>query len=144
METSPDTGVTPLTEHECWRLLETADVGRLALVIASEPEIFPINFVVDGHSLVFRTAEGTKLFGINASPRVALEADGYDAGSGEAWSVIAKGMAEQLEHFPDIYAAEELPLFPWQSGTKQWFVRIGHATLTGVRFPVAARGQRED
>ncbi|HEY3005191.1 MAG TPA: pyridoxamine 5'-phosphate oxidase family protein, partial [Kribbellaceae bacterium] len=73
METSPDSGVTSLTEDECWRRLETADVGRLAVVIAGEPEIFPINFVVDGHSLVFRTAEGTKLFGITASPRVALE-----------------------------------------------------------------------
>ncbi len=113
------------------------------MVIAGEPEIFPINFVVDGHSLVFRTAEGTKLFGITASPRVALESDGYDVGSGEAWSVVVKGMAEQLDRFPDIYAAEELPLFPWQAGTKQWFVRIGRTTLTGVRFPVV-RDPRED
>ncbi len=143
METSPDSGVTSLNEDECWRLLETADVGRLAVVIAGEPEIFPINFVVDGHSLVFRTAEGTKLFGITASPRVALESDGYDVGSGEAWSVVVKGMAEQLDRFPDIYAAEELPLFPWQAGTKQWFVRIGRTTLTGVRFPVV-RDPRED
>lgn len=143
MEPPLDSGVTVLTTDECWRLLASADVGRLAVVIAGEPEIFPINFVVDGQSLVFRTAEGTKLFGITASPRVALEADGYDAHSGEAWSVVCKGMAERLERFPDIYAAEELPLFPWQAGTKQWFVRIGRATLTGVRFTVA-RGPRDD
>jgi nitroimidazol reductase NimA-like FMN-containing flavoprotein (pyridoxamine 5'-phosphate oxidase superfamily) len=135
--------ISSLNEDACWRLLETADVGRLALAVAGEPEIFPINFVVDGRSLVFRTAEGTKLFGITASPRVALECDGYEAATGEAWSVVAKGIAERLEHFPDIYAAEELALFPWQPGTKQWFVRIGHATLTGVRFKVV-RGPRED
>jgi hypothetical protein len=143
METSSESGITFLTEDACWRLLETADVGRLALAIAGEPEIFPINFVVDGRSLVFRTAEGTKLFGVTASPLVALECDGYEDDTGEAWSVVAKGTAERLEHFPDIYAAEELPLFPWQPGTKQWFVRIGPTTLTGVRFKVV-RGPRED
>ena len=115
----------------------------MAVVLAGEPEIFPVNYVVDGRTVVFRTAEGTKLFGLTVSPRVAFESDGYRPESGEAWSVVVKGTAERLEHFPDIYAAEELPLFPWQPGQKQWFVRIGRATLTGVRFPVA-RGQRED
>jgi uncharacterized protein len=142
MKTGPDSGVTVLGEDECWRLLRTADVGRLAVVLTGEPEIFPVNFVVDGHTLVFRTAEGTKLFAVTASSRVAFESDGYDPASGEAWSVVVKGAAERLEHFSDIYAAEELVLFPWQAGQKQWFVRIGHTTVTGVRFP-AARGQQD-
>jgi hypothetical protein len=143
MEPTPDGGVTVLTADECWRLLASADVGRLAVVIAGEPEIFPINFVVDGQSLVFRTAEGTKLYGITVSPRVALEADGYLPHSGEAWSVVVKGMAEQLDRFPDIYAAQELGLSPWQAGTKPWYVRIVRTTLTGFKFTVA-RGPRED
>jgi nitroimidazol reductase NimA-like FMN-containing flavoprotein (pyridoxamine 5'-phosphate oxidase superfamily) len=142
METGPDSGVNVLGEDECWRLLRTADVGRLAVVLTGEPEIFPVNFVVDGHTLVFRTAEGTKLFAVTASSRVALESDGYDPASGEAWSVVVKGTAERLEHFSDIYAAEELVLFPWQAGQKQWFVRIGDTTVTGVRFP-SARGQQD-
>jgi nitroimidazol reductase NimA-like FMN-containing flavoprotein (pyridoxamine 5'-phosphate oxidase superfamily) len=137
MKTGSDSGVTVLGEDECWRLLKTADVGRLAVVLTGEPEIFPVNFVVDGHTVVFRTAEGTKLFAVTASSRVAFESDGYDADTNEAWSVVVKGTAERLEHFSDIYAAEELPLFPWQSGQKQWFVRVGHTTVTGVRFLVA-------
>jgi len=143
MKTGPDSGVNVLGEDECWRLLRTADVGRLAVVLTGEPEIFPVNFVVDGHTLVFRTAEGTKLFAVTASSRVAFESDGYDPASSEAWSVVVKGTAERLEHFADIYAAEELVLFPWQAGQKQWFVRIRDTTVTGVSFP-AARGQRDD
>ncbi len=143
MKTGSDSGVTVLGEDECWRLLQAAKVGRLAVILAGEPEIFPINFVVDGHTAVFKTAEGTKLFAVTASPRVALESDGYDEGSGEAWSVVVKGMAERLEHFPDIYAAEELPLLPWPGGEKQWYVRIGRTTITGVRFPVV-RGSQDD
>jgi hypothetical protein len=125
-----------LDEDECWRLLAGAPVGRLALAIASEPEIFPVNHVVDGRSLVFRTSEGTKLFLVVASPRVAFEVDGYDAASGEAWSVVAKGTAERLERFSDIYAVEDLPLRPWQAGVKQWFVRIDDVRVTGIRFRV--------
>ncbi|HEU4946118.1 MAG TPA: pyridoxamine 5'-phosphate oxidase family protein [Kribbella sp.] len=135
--------MTILSEEECWQRLETADVGRLAVVLVGEPEIFPVNFVADDRTLVFKTAEGTKLFAITASPRVALESDGYDAGSGEAWSVVVKGTAERLDHFPDIYAAEELPLFPWQAGVKQWFVRIAGTTATGVRFTIV-RGPRDE
>jgi nitroimidazol reductase NimA-like FMN-containing flavoprotein (pyridoxamine 5'-phosphate oxidase superfamily) len=137
VETAP---VTILSEDECWRLLGTAEIGRLAVVLTGEPEIYPVNFVVDGRTVVFRTAEGTKLFALTVSARVAFESDGYLPETGEAWSVVVKGTAERLEHFSDIYAAEELPLFPWQSGQKQWFVRIGRATLTGVRFKVA-RGE---
>jgi len=135
--------MTVLDEDECWRLLEGAEVGRLAVAVASEPDIFPVNFVVDGRSLVFRTAEGTKLAALSVSSRVAFEVDGYEPDVGEAWSVVAKGWAERLDHFPDIYAVEELPLFPWHPGYKGWFVRIGDLKLTGRRFTVVRR-ERED
>lgn len=143
MTIGSDSGVTALSEDECWRLLKTAEVGRLAVVLTEEPEIFPVNYVVDGRTVVFRTAEGTKLFAVTASSLVAFESDGYDADSDEAWSVVVKGTAERLEHFSDIYAAEELPLFPWQLGQKQWFVRIEQTRLTGIRFPIA-RGPQAD
>jgi uncharacterized protein len=135
-------GVVVLDEDECWRLVEAAEVGRLALAIAGEPEIFPVNFVVDGHALMFRTAEGTKLAALTISSRVAFEIDGFLPESGEAWSVVVKGQAERMERFPDIYEAEKLPLFPWQATPKQWFVRVLPTTVTGRRFTVV-RGPRE-
>jgi uncharacterized protein len=136
VETGSDPGVVVLAEDACWRLLSTVEVGRLALVVADEPEIFPVNFVVDGHSVVFRTAEGTKLFGLTARPRVAFEADGYDADTGHAWSVVVKGTAIWLEKSADIYAVDELPLTPWQPGTKPWYVRISRTTVSGIEFTV--------
>ena len=139
---SPD-GITILTEDECWGLVDAAEVGRLAVAVAGEPEIFPVNFVVDGRTLMFRTGEGTKLAALTISSRVAFEIDGYLPESGEAWSVVVKGQAERMEHFPDIYAAEKLPLFSWQASPKQWFVRVTPAKVTGRRFTVV-RGPRED
>jgi uncharacterized protein len=135
--------VNVLNEDECWRLVDGAEVGRLAFVVAGEPEIFPVNFIVDGRALLFRTAEGTKLAGLTVSSRVAFEVDGFEPESGEAWSVVVKGQAERLEHFPDIYAAENLPIYSWQASPKQWFVRIMPAKVTGRRFTVV-RGPRED
>jgi nitroimidazol reductase NimA-like FMN-containing flavoprotein (pyridoxamine 5'-phosphate oxidase superfamily) len=90
--TSTD-AITILEEHECWALLRTVAVGRLAVVILNQPDIFPVNHVVDGGRILFRTAEGTKLAAALPGQAVAYEADGYDPACGEAWSVVIKGHA---------------------------------------------------
>jgi hypothetical protein len=48
---------------------------------------------VDHGSLVFRTGEGIKLGGALSETSGALEADGMDAASGMAWSVMVKDKA---------------------------------------------------
>jgi nitroimidazol reductase NimA-like FMN-containing flavoprotein (pyridoxamine 5'-phosphate oxidase superfamily) len=136
-------GVTVLDEDGCWQRVNTTEVGRLAFAVAGEPEIFPVNFIVDGRALLFRTAEGTKLAGLTVSSRVAFEVDSYEPDTGEAWSVVFKGQAERLDHFPEIYAAETLPIFPWQASPKQWIVRIVPEKVTGRSFTVV-REPRED
>ena len=59
--TTRDDTTEVLGEPACWELLEGASVGRLAVDVAGQPDIFPVNFVVDRGSIVFRTAAGTKL-----------------------------------------------------------------------------------
>ena len=138
------TGMTVLDEDDCWTLLESADVVRIAMAVAGDVELFPINTVVDNRTLVFRTAEGTKLAAAAISGRVTVEADGTDRGGSEAWSVVLKGNAELLESFPDIYQAEELPLFPWHSGHKGRWVRIRPREVQGRRFTTREHPRRCD
>jgi uncharacterized protein len=128
-----------LTPAQCWDFLSTAEVGRLAVAAAGEVDIFPVNFVIDEGSIVFRTAEGTKLVEVVLAGRVAFEVDGYDPDSDEAWSVVAKAHAEILERFEDVYRAQDLPLFPWSAGPKERFVRLRPDKLTGRRFTVLRR-----
>ncbi len=128
-----------LSEDQCWSLLESVEVGRLAMAVAGDVDIFPINFIVHDRSLVFRTAEGTKLVEVVISPRVAFEADGYDPEHGKAWSVVCKGEASRIDHFDEIYQAQELPLFPWNHSPKEQFVRIRPDSLSGRRFTVYQR-----
>ncbi|MGH8824932.1 MAG: pyridoxamine 5'-phosphate oxidase family protein, partial [Jiangellaceae bacterium] len=52
------------------------------------------------------TAEGTKLASVTVSRRVAFEIDGFDAGTGQAWSVVVRGVAHVLERLNDVYAAQ--------------------------------------
>lgn len=129
--------VAELSEDECWALLGATEVGRLAVCLGRHPEIFPVNFIVDDASIVFRTAEGTKLAGAVLGEAVAFEIDGYDAAAGEAWSVVAKGQATEIETMDELFAADDLPLFPWHASPKPRYVRIRPGELTGRRFVVS-------
>jgi nitroimidazol reductase NimA-like FMN-containing flavoprotein (pyridoxamine 5'-phosphate oxidase superfamily) len=126
--------ITELTLHECLELLRSAEVGRLAVSQPAHPHVFPVNYVVDHGTVVFRTAAGTKLDAIALDHDVTFEADGYDAASGDAWSVIVKGRAAEVPTASELVAAAELPLFPWQAGAKPRVVRIEPLETTGRRF----------
>lgn len=132
-------GMEELTPAECWRLLRLHEVGRLAVSIADHPDIFPINYVVDGDGIVFRSGPGTKLAAAVLGRGVAFEIDGYDPIAGEAWSVVAKGRARQIERMIEYFEAEELPLFPWHAAPKPDIVRIEPIEVTGRRFHVVER-----
>lgn len=136
-------GMEELSAAECWRLLRTQEVGRLAVSIADRPDIFPINYVVDGDGIVFRTGPGTKLAAAVLGRGIAFEIDGYDPIAGEAWSVVVKGPARQIEHMIEYFEADELPLFPWHASSKPDIVRIEAVEVTGRRFHVVERHELE-
>jgi len=139
----PDVESSPivLEPEECWRLLESAVVGRLAMAVAGDVDIFPVNYVIDDGALLFRTAEGTKLVEVVISGRLAFEADGLDPAAGEAWSVVVKGWGEVLDTFDEIYHAQDLLLHPWHApDRKERYVRIVPERVTGRRFRLAANG----
>jgi nitroimidazol reductase NimA-like FMN-containing flavoprotein (pyridoxamine 5'-phosphate oxidase superfamily) len=134
-----ETGAMEVLNHEqCWSLLGSVEVGRLAVAAAGDIDIFPLNFVVNDHTIVFRSAEGTKLVEVVLAGRVAFEVDGYEPERGRAWSVVCKGEAQMLDKWDDIYAAQDLPLFPWNHSPKERFVRITPYEMSGRRFTVYA------
>lgn len=127
-----------LTASDCWTLLRTVSVGRVAFWHGGHPEIFPINYTVDQHSLVFRTGPGTKLSGVLGEGPVAFEADGVDPDKEKAWSVVVKGRAGEVERGGDLPESVALVLFPWEEGRKDHYVRISPDAVTGRRFTIAA------
>lgn len=129
--------VEELSVDACWALLRTTDVGRLAVWVDDHPDIFPLNYTVDHGTLVFRSRKGTKVFGALSDAPVAMETDGYDPTTSEAWSVVVKGRAHEIRQVQELVDTVDLPLFPWQAGDKNQFLRIHPDLVTGRRFPVA-------
>lgn len=78
-------------------LLASSVVGRLAVTVDQHPEIFPVNFVLERRSIVFRTAAETKLWESMKQEPAAFEIDGYESTSEEAWSVVARGTTSLIE-----------------------------------------------
>ncbi|MEX5234543.1 pyridoxamine 5'-phosphate oxidase family protein [Kocuria arenosa] len=129
--------VAELAPGDCWERLRADGVARLAVVVDGAPEIFPINYVVDRETIVFRSGLGTKVSGALEGLAVALEIDGQDRATTTAWSVIVKGGAESVRPGHALMEALQLPLFPWQEGMKDQFVRIAPTAVTGRRFTMA-------
>ena len=123
-----------LTKSECFELLAHEHLGRVAVVDDLGPVVFPVNFVLDRHMVVFRTDEGTKLDAACRGSRVAFEIDGTDAAAHTGWSVVVRGEAVEVTDPAELARLRKLPLNPWAPGAKTHYVRILPAALTGRRI----------
>lgn len=140
MDINDTNQVQILTEDECWDVLLSSSLGRLAVSVAGEPELFPVNFVAADRRLLLRTSEGTKLVELTVNNRVAFETDGV--GREEAWSVVVKGTASILDKQSDIDAADQLPLHPLIPTLKYIYVEITPLEMTGRRFRLGPEPER--
>jgi uncharacterized protein len=134
-----------LTKSQCFELLASQRLGRLAFVDDRGPVVLPVNFVVDNYMVIIRTDEGTKLTIARHGDRVAFEADAIDVASGSAWSVLIRGEAIEVTDRLERERLSNLPLRPWAPGRKSHVVRILPAAVTGrrIRLPDAAGYQRD-
>jgi nitroimidazol reductase NimA-like FMN-containing flavoprotein (pyridoxamine 5'-phosphate oxidase superfamily) len=139
MTGDPNPTTVELDQHECWDLLRRNEVGRLAVAKENRPDVFPVNYVVDHGSVVFRTADGTKLTAAVLGKAVAFEVDGEL--EGDAWSVVLKGHAIPIENIYELFDALDLPLYPWNRAPKHEFVRIVPEQVTGRRFRITDRAE---
>lgn len=137
MTSATGDGIAVLDKQTCWQLLAGEEVGRLAVSVRRHPDMFPVNYTVDDQTIVFRTAEGTKLFALFVNSAVAFEVDRYDAESGTAWSVVLKGHAAEIP-MQDLSDDLAFPLFPWTATPKPRFVRVVPEEISGRRFLVVA------
>ncbi len=120
-----------LHPEESWGFLRTHEFGRLAFHLVGEVHITPINYAVDGERLIFKTAEGSKLFGVTANTDVAFEVD--EVSGDRATSVIVRGRARTLEG-QAAYIVERLPVRPWVDTPKSIVVAIEVDEISGRRF----------
>jgi nitroimidazol reductase NimA-like FMN-containing flavoprotein (pyridoxamine 5'-phosphate oxidase superfamily) len=125
-----------LDSVECWRLLATLPVGRVAVVVGHYASVFPVNYALDGRSIVFRTGAGAKLWALDRS-NVTFEADDIDVEHQGGWSVMIKGTGQEVsvENNPNLAARSQAAgAAPWAPGPRSRLVRIVADQITGRRI----------
>jgi nitroimidazol reductase NimA-like FMN-containing flavoprotein (pyridoxamine 5'-phosphate oxidase superfamily) len=147
VESDENPRIEQLSDEECWRLLADAPVGRIGVIVDDAPEIYPVNHLVDGATIVFRSDPGTKLAGLSQHPVVCFQVDGFDPQQRIGWSVLVKGRARQARQVPDPDERrhiEGLPIDYWAAGPKWHRIRIVPIDVTGRRICHSTRGEEDD
>jgi hypothetical protein len=129
-----DEGLELLEEAECWALLADGSVGRVGVTVGTVPAIFPVNFVIDGTSIVFRTGPGTKLAAAADKTLVAFECDQVDPITHGGWSVLAVGVATRVTVAEQIVRLSDLGVSAWPGGTRDQLIRILVEFVSGRRI----------
>ena len=124
-----------IPESECLILLGAKDLGRLAVLRSGRPEIFPVNYVLDGRTVAFRTGPGTKLDWASLGP-VAFEVDDLDPFTHEGWVVEVRGVGRDVTDGVDDLSTRlrKLPLTPWVEGEKNHWIAISSPAYSGRRL----------
>jgi nitroimidazol reductase NimA-like FMN-containing flavoprotein (pyridoxamine 5'-phosphate oxidase superfamily) len=128
------TGLELLKPAACWQLLASQQVGRVGVVAGGQPEILPVNYAVDGRSVVFRTDKGLKQVAVQSGAPVAFEIDAIDSDTRTGWSVLVKGRAERVTDAATLRRLRALPLDPWAQGEKAHWIRIVPRDVSGRRI----------
>ena len=135
-----DEPITEMSTGECWDFLRRHELGRLAYHLLDEVHLVPVNYAVDHdpvtdrRTILFRTAEGSKLLGVVMHGDVAFEAD--ELVDEEAASVVVRGRARLLDEHEE-HRADNLPLRPWVPTLKYNVVEVGATEITGRRFALS-------
>jgi nitroimidazol reductase NimA-like FMN-containing flavoprotein (pyridoxamine 5'-phosphate oxidase superfamily) len=122
-------------EMECFALLERQELGRLAVVRDGQPEIFPVNYALDGHMILMRTQPGVKLTYATLA-RVAFEVEDIDPVSREGWVVVVHGVAQDITDAIDRSSehARAIEVRPWVMGPHEHHIAIAHPRVSGRRL----------
>src|SRR4029077_16070040 len=111
-----------LTAFDCWHLIESAEISRVAWNGPRGVSVVPVNHVVADGALWFRTNPSSALARECSGQWVAAEIDSLDPTTRTGWSVGVRGVAELVESGD---APEHLAEFRvWPGDVRSMYVRV--------------------
>ncbi|MFD3718051.1 helix-turn-helix domain-containing protein [Streptomyces sp. NPDC058674] len=128
-----DAELTGLSEAECRRLLSTHGIGRIGFSGPEGPAVFPVNYVIVGNEIAFRTAAHSRLAGAHGT-EVAFEVDHIDDAMREGWSVLAVGEVSGVtdeRRISHLHAVARS--LPWAGGPRTHWMSMAPTRVTGRR-----------
>lgn len=129
-------GLRVLSADECLQLLDShlPHVGRVGFARDGGVVILPVNYRLDGSTVVFRTALDTGFAGLADGTAVAFQVDEVDATWAEGWSVLVEGTIAQVTEELQLERLRRLPLHPWAPGDRSLYLRITPGKVEGRRI----------
>ncbi|MFE9634056.1 helix-turn-helix domain-containing protein [Streptomyces sp. NPDC006463] len=128
-----DAELVELSDGECRRLLSTHGVGRVAVSTPHGPGIFPVNYVVAGRDIAFRTS-GDAVLARAAGTEVAFEVDHIDDVTRLGWSVLAVGEVEGVTDAEELVRLDAVAYsLPWAGGRRTHWMKVTPIRITGRR-----------
>ncbi|MEU2428280.1 pyridoxamine 5'-phosphate oxidase family protein [Streptomyces sp. NPDC007861] len=123
-----------LDDAECRELLSTHGVGRVAVFTPDGPAVVPVNYLVSGGDIAFRTAPGSAAAAVDGA-EVAFEVDHIDDAFSRGWSVLAVGPGRAVTDPDAVGRLEaEAPTLPWAGGERRLWLAITPIRITGRRI----------
>jgi uncharacterized protein len=122
--------------EECYRLLATHEIGRIGVNAEHYPLVLPVNYGLDGTTLVIRTRPGTILRAAEHA-NVTFEVDEIDRETRSGWSVLVRGQAEEVgaEHRAELVArTHRTGVQPWAPGEHGSWLRLIAHDVSGRRI----------
>jgi len=128
-------GLETLSDDDCWEHLFSHRLGRIAIVVAGFPQIFPVNYVAGGGAIVFRSDPGSKL-AHGPGALACFEVDEYNPSSGLGWSVMVTGLLEDITDGDDPDSARLLSLSvePLAPGKHRHWLALRPGKVSGRAF----------
>ncbi len=128
-------GLVRMEEADCWDFIGQHRLGRIALYQYHRPLIYPVNYAVDGESVVFRTSRGSKLTAAGNQQIIAFEVDAFDEQLQHGTSVIVHGVLVEIRDPQERADAERLDIKTWAPGQRNHLLRVRAQWITGRRLP---------
>ncbi|MEV0494408.1 helix-turn-helix domain-containing protein [Streptomyces atratus] len=130
------TELLELSPQECRRLLSTHGVGRIGVTTDNGPAILPVNYVMDGDRVAYRSAHNT-VPATAADLPVAFEVDHIDEALSQGWSVLMVGTAAAVTDPEAAHRLDELAYTtPWAGDRQDVWLTITPTRMTGRRIHV--------
>lgn len=121
-----------LDEQECFDLVRAQTVGRLGFVADGRVQVIPVNYLVDGRSVVVRTAPGGVLTrASDEDAQVAFEVDHHDNTGGHGWSVLMNGPLTSMTESELAEVEGVRRVVPWAGSERSLPLRLTIETVSG-------------
>jgi nitroimidazol reductase NimA-like FMN-containing flavoprotein (pyridoxamine 5'-phosphate oxidase superfamily) len=125
-----------LTVEDCYALVAGQQVGRLVYLDDLGPLAVPVNYVLAGKDVIFRSEANAHLAAAT-QPFVSFEVDHVSQDDHSGWSVLLRGKLEMVD-IDDaaalIHSMEGAVPAPWAAAVHNTWLRLVPSIVTGRRL----------